>query len=212
MQTSNHKFNEIARTVFKPAYPVIADQIIKRTGITQGACLDIGCGGGYLGFALMAKTRISVYFLDSSQEMLEIAKGNIHEQGLIQRAAIIKGEATEIPLPANTCRLAVSRGSAFFWQNLPRAFLEIYRILRHGGMSYIGGGFGSAELKEKISREMEAIHGRKAWRNMVARNLGTGMRREFENSLKSASIKNYTIVHNHEEGLWVIMTREADCE
>jgi hypothetical protein len=43
------KFDRIARDVFAPVYPAIAEQIIVRTGVVRGVCLDIGCGGGYLG-------------------------------------------------------------------------------------------------------------------------------------------------------------------
>jgi hypothetical protein len=49
MEIDAQKFDRIARGVFAPVYPVIAGQIIARTGVTRGVCLDIGCGGGYLG-------------------------------------------------------------------------------------------------------------------------------------------------------------------
>lgn len=49
MKMDPHEFDRIARGVFAPVYPVIAAQILDRTGIRKGVCLDIGCGGGYLG-------------------------------------------------------------------------------------------------------------------------------------------------------------------
>ena len=45
MEINIQQFDHIARTVFAPAYPLIADHIIARTGVTRGVCLDIGCGG-----------------------------------------------------------------------------------------------------------------------------------------------------------------------
>jgi hypothetical protein len=32
--------DEIAKTIFAPVYPVIADNIIRRFGITEGICID----------------------------------------------------------------------------------------------------------------------------------------------------------------------------
>ncbi len=55
MKINATEFDQIARTVFSPVYPVIADLIRKKTGITSGKCLDAGCGGGYLGIALAMK-------------------------------------------------------------------------------------------------------------------------------------------------------------
>ena len=73
MKMDPQKYNVIARTVFAPVYPLISDQIIACTGINRGVCLDIGCGGGYLGAALARISNLFIYFLDQSSEMLEIA-------------------------------------------------------------------------------------------------------------------------------------------
>jgi len=42
----------------------------------------------------------------------------------------------------------------FFWEDLAQAYKKIHRVLIPRGMAYIGGGFGSKELKEKIWQEM----------------------------------------------------------
>jgi len=43
MEIDAEKFDHIACTVFTPVYPLIADQIITHTGVTQGICMDVGC-------------------------------------------------------------------------------------------------------------------------------------------------------------------------
>jgi len=70
-------FDKIAREVFAPAYPLIARQIQERTGINEGVCVDVGCGGGYLGLALAQITRLQVWLLDILPGMLKICQENI---------------------------------------------------------------------------------------------------------------------------------------
>ncbi|WP_198003839.1 hypothetical protein [Methanocaldococcus sp. FS406-22] len=50
---NNYKdFDEIVRNVFAPVYPVIAKQIVDRTGIKEGICIDLGTGTGALARAI----------------------------------------------------------------------------------------------------------------------------------------------------------------
>ena len=202
MEIDAKGFDRIAREVFAPAYSLIASQIKEKTGIHRGYCLDVGCGGGYLGLALARITDLYVYLLDKSQEMLEIAQENIIDQGLRGRAEAVPGDVHQLPFPEASVDLVISRGSIFFWDNLEKAFREIYRVLAPGGMTYIGGGFGNKELKEKIWREMcrrdpEWPHNvKKRWEKVG----------EFQEKLKLAKINGYEIFQG-EAGLWILMKK-----
>lgn len=208
MEINAQDFDSIVRNIFKPIYPVIADQIIARTGITGGICLDVGCGTGYLGAALARATQLYMYFLDQSLDMIEIAKRTIHENNLQERAETIHGDVSSIDLPDNSINLAVSRGSVFFWEDLPQAFREIYRVLMPYGWAYIGGGFGSRELKESIKREMLASKVTDAqFGNHMRRNLSPETRKRFETALKTAGIESYTILHGEDIGLWIMIRK-----
>jgi ubiquinone/menaquinone biosynthesis C-methylase UbiE len=202
------KYDKIARGVFTPVYPLIADQIIAYTGVGQGTCLDIGCGGGYLGAALAGKTELFVRFFDASSDMLDIARRTIAENGLAQRANTLQGDATSIPLPDNTVDLAVSRGSVFVWDDLPRALSEIHRVLTSGGWAYIGGGFGSKAITESIVMEMKKRNqGSDEFRDRVRRNLGPETRERFETALKTTGLDRSTILHDDEIGLWMVIRK-----
>jgi ubiquinone/menaquinone biosynthesis C-methylase UbiE len=202
------KYDKIAKSVFAPVYPLIADQIIAHTGVARGTGLDIGCGGGYLGAVLARKTDLFVRFFDASPDMLEIARRTIAENGLAEHADILQGDVTAIPLPDNTVDLAVSRGSVFFWNDLPRSLAEIQRVLSPGGWAYIGGGFGSKAITESIVAEMtKRNQGSKEFRDRVRRNLGPETRDRFEAALKSAGIDSFSILHSDEIGLWIVMRK-----
>lgn len=210
MEINAKDFDQRARTVFKPVYPLIADQILAYTGITQGTCLDMGCGGGYLGLALARKSNLYVRFLDQNSDMLAIVEKNLAEEGLAGRGEALLANVEDIPLPDASVDLAVSRGSVFFWEDHAAAFREIYRVLAPGGMTYIGGGFGSAKIKQDIGRQLDRQDqdGDK-WRDMVKRNMGPEMRRRFENGLTQADIPKYEIRQSKEEGTWIVINKQS---
>lgn len=208
MQIDAQKFDRIARNVFAPVYPVIADQIIAHTGITRGTCLDIGCGGGYLGFALAKVSDLFVHFLDQSADMLAIVEKTIAENGLEQRGSVLQGDVSAIALPDESVNLAVSRGSVFFWEDLVQAFKEIYRVLAPEGQAYIGGGFGSKELQESIIRDMQSRNkGGDQFANKVRRNISADSRERFQTALETAGIASGSVIHDDEIGVWVVMKK-----
>lgn len=208
MQIDAKKFDRIARDVFAPVYPVIAQQIATHTCATQGICLDIGCGGGYLGAALARITELNITFLDQSAEMIAITSKAIVENNLQERSRVLQGDVSAIDLPDKSINLAVSRGSVFFWEDLPQAFEEIYRVLAPCGWAYIGGGFGSKRLKESIEQEMSARNqGNDQFKSRVQRNLGPETRVRFEIALQNAGIESYEIMQNDEIGLWIVIRK-----
>lgn len=170
MEINVEEFDRVAREVFAPIYPVITEQIKQKTGITRGTCLDIGCGGGYLGIALAGITELFIYLFDKSPEMLEIATRNIAGHGLQKRARTLLGDVHEIPLKDQSVDLVISRGSIFFWENQQKAFQEIYRVLAPKGVAFIGGGFGNAELKKLIDARMAQKD--RNWQERINKNIG----------------------------------------
>lgn len=208
MKIDVKNYDGIARDLFTPVYPVIAQQIVSYTGITRGTCLDIGCGSGYLGAALARVTDLFIHFFDQSAEMLTLVDRTIAENNLRARSAVLQGDVSAIGLPDASVDLAVSRGSIFFWEDLPQAFKEIDRLLAPGGYAYIGGGFGSRELKETIERDMASRDkGSRAFSDKVRRNLGPEMRTRFEAGLAAAGIDAFTILQSEDIGLWVVMKK-----
>lgn len=210
MKINAAEFDQIAREVFAPVYPVIAEQIIQKTGIVAGKCLDVGCGGGHLGMALAKITDLNIYFFDKSQEMLEIVNRYIAENGMAARAQTLLGSVHRIPLDDQSIDLVVSRGSIFFWDNRTEAFKELYRVLAPGGIAYIGGGFGTPELKREIIKKMKernrTLPNKGDFGNKVETNIGKQNAATFDEELRRGDITEFEIISN-DAGLWIIMRR-----
>lgn len=90
-------FDKIVREIFAPIYPKIAQQIVQKTKVKDGRCLDAGCGTGALGRALANLTQMEVIFFDKSQEMLELSKKYVQEELLESRSSFILGDIHKIP-------------------------------------------------------------------------------------------------------------------
>ena len=206
MEINALEFDRMAREVFAPVYPVLAEQIINRTGISQGCCLDIGCGGGYLGLALARISELETILFDESQDMLNLAQGYISQSGLESRAKTLLGDVHAMSLADESINLVVSRGSMFFWENRVQAFREIYRVLAIGGAAMIGGGFGNAELLREI--EIKMLKKDPEWKEKRQQRIGQSKVEEYRQELEQAGISSFEITRD-EAGLWITISKTA---
>lgn len=206
MQPSDVPFyNEVALGVNAPIYAYYARQIVEHTGIVRGCCLDIGCGGGYLGLALSTITELEFVFCDQSPEMLTCAETNIQRFACTGRARILPGRVQAIPLADGSVDLVVSRGSIPFWEDLPAAFAEIHRVLRLGGQAYIGGGLGDPTTRGMIEKRRQLAYPQ--WKNKGPR----PPRHDnalYSDALVQAGIPAFT-VNRSDEGLWIRFAKEG---
>jgi ubiquinone/menaquinone biosynthesis C-methylase UbiE len=196
-------YDEVALGVNAPVYAYYARRIVEETGITQGRCLDIGCGGGYLGLALAQITALDFVFCDQSDEMLTCAEENISQFACAQRAEVINGPVQRIPLDNQAVDLVISRGSIPFWEDLPTAFGEIFRVLRPGGQAYIGGGLGDPNTREHIKKLR-----RKTYPNWQEKQRPPHhSNQHYEEGLTHAGIHPFSVTRS-DEGLWIRFSKE----
>ncbi|HOC44995.1 MAG TPA: class I SAM-dependent methyltransferase [Syntrophorhabdaceae bacterium] len=204
MEMNVLEFDRIAREVFAPVYRFIAEKIKVKTGVTEGLCVDLGAGGGYLGIELAKITDLKMYLLDSSLEMVDIARDNIINAGLAKRLRAIHGDVHNMLMPDSSVDLVVSRGSVFFWEDTTKAFREIYRVLAPRGIAYIGGGLGSPEIRKQVVAKLKEmgrefpLAGKKGKKDHQAL---------FRRALKDAGITNCSVIRS-EAGLWIVIRKE----
>lgn len=150
----DYEYDEIAEKIFYPAYDEITDQIIEATGITRGKFLDVGCGGGHLGFSMMKKTGMDGTFVDIKEAPVEITKIRAGQLGVSEKTTVLVADVEDLPFEDGSFQLVISRGSVPFWENQEKAFREIFRVLAPGGKAYIGGGLGSGKTRRMIKQKM----------------------------------------------------------
>lgn len=215
MQKPNHTeataadFNEIAQTIFFPVYPVIAHQILKKTDIDSGSCLDVGSSPGHFAIALATLSDMEVYAMDNARPMLKIAEANVVKYRLERRVRPVFGDVNAIPFDKASMDMVISLGSFFFWENLTWGFAECMRVLRPGGMAYIGNGFGNARLRDEIilrmrERDPEWEEKRRGW----YRNCNPHIVRS---ALAAAGIFEYDLIQD-DSGYWVCFGKSGEKE
>jgi SAM-dependent methyltransferase len=197
------EFNEVAKQVFAPIYPVIAEQILAKTKKTSGLGLDLGSGPGHLALAVAARSNLTMYALDCSPIMKTIAQENIDEQNLSKTVKPVLGDVHTIPFDDGTFDLVVSRGSWFFWEDPLVAFREILRVMKDDGWAYIGGGFGNNTLKHEIIETMKARD--PDWERGFRNRQGTRNRENIDGILNTAAGAGHYGFIDDESGLWIWM-------
>ena len=135
-------FDRLAKTLFAPVYPLLAKQIVEDYKVTTGRCLEVGCGPAYLSLELAQRTRLQIVALDIDDHALAIAKQNVAKAGLTGRVVPTKGDVQALGFPADHFDLIVSRCSLPCWPNKVKAFTEMNRVLRPGGVGFVGVGSG----------------------------------------------------------------------
>lgn len=105
----------------------------------EQAILDIGFGGG-VGIELaLADTRIArVAGIDPSQAMVRAAQTRYREPSTGKSVDIRRGAAEFLPWGDGAFDAVFSVNSLYYWTDMIKAFAEIKRVLRPGGVLVLG--------------------------------------------------------------------------
>lgn len=204
----NHKkeaainMNQIANTIFKPIYAVIAKHILDDSKILTGTCLDIGSGPGHLAIEIAKRSDLNINTLDISKEMNDIAESNILASQTAHQIKTTLGNVENIPFENDYFDLIVSRGSVYFWDDHIQAFSEIKRVLKVGGVAFIGGGFGNAALRDHIIAQMREKNPQ--WENASQKRGEKFNLAMADDICKHAKIDLYDIIDD-ERGKWLVI-------
>ena len=113
-----------------PMYDEIINRIISAN---PKKILDVGCGTGNVLKKLVSNENLSLYGLDISEKMIEIAKKNLEN-----RAELKVGDSEYMPWGDDSFDVIVCNASFHHYPNPKKVLLEMKRVLKSNGTLIIG--------------------------------------------------------------------------
>jgi arsenite methyltransferase len=154
------------------------------------AVLDLGSGGGI--DVLLSARRVgpsgTVYGLDMTDEMLELARANAAKAG-VQNAEFLKGYIEDVPLPDASVDVVISNCVINLSTDKPKVLAEMFRVLRPGGRVGVSDVVAEDHLSEADRAERGSFVGCIAGALTFA---------EYRSALEAAGFDAIEVVATHE--------------
>ena len=143
-----------------PVYGPLAEQLVKdlRLRGKSGIGIDVGSGPGTLIIELCQRTEMHWINADINPYFFPYFLQQAEKYGFGGRVSAIVADAQALPFRDNYADVIVSRGSFWLWPDKVKAFSEIWRVLKPGGVAYIGRGF-SENLPIEVARSVRGGQG-----------------------------------------------------
>ena len=174
-----------------PVYSPLAEYITNRFGLAdkQGIGIDVGRGPGNLIIELCRRTRLHWINADINPHFFAHFMDRAHSEGVGHRVSALFADVHSLPFRDDYADAVVSRGSFHLWNDKPKAFREIHRVLKPGGMAFVGRGF-SPDLPVETARQIRAAQAPEGFPNYDVQETKADLHRE----MKAAGISDYTIL------------------
>lgn len=187
---------EQINTLWLPVYPFMADHVIALSELQSGHVLDLGPFAGGLAISLLGKSvAFHAKVVDESERLLQWTARRAHDEGCFSRLALSRAVIEPIPEPDASFDLVLVRGAFFFLT--PLLLREIKRVLRAGGLAWVGGGYGPLTPDEVIVPIAERS---KQWNEAIGKQRITI--EEAQKLIVNAGVASSARVST-EGGLWI---------
>lgn len=142
----------------------------------RGHLIDIACGPGVVTAAL-APGASSIIAFDATEQMLETAKARCAKAG-VSNAEFRSGNAENLPFADAQFDGAVTRAALHHFADPQRAFNEMFRVLRPGGVAVILDVISSEDTTEsRLHNAIERLRDPSHVRMLSASELDAATRR-----------------------------------
>lgn len=160
--------NDLKRVnrLWKNIYPYLALQIMEGYQRVEGNALELGPFSGGISLELIRMCPgLKITIADKSPEVLESMKKELGFSG--DNVQFEQTKFEHLVFKDSQFDLIIFRGAFFFLDKGGHLLQEILRILKEGGMAFVGGGYGKGTPGELIddiadeSRYLNDLLGRK---------------------------------------------------
>ena len=188
-----------------PVYGPLAQQLVDDLGLDgrTGIGIDLGSGPGTLIIELCKRTKMHWINADINPHFFPYFLHQAEEHGHGGRVSAVQADAQALPFRDDYADVIVSRGSFWLWDDQVAAFREIRRVLKPGGVAYIGRGF-SANLPLEVAKAVRGGRGEGPQYDVAA------TARELQAIMKSLGIRDYRVIRPRQDneagvnyGVWV---------
>jgi SAM-dependent methyltransferase len=186
---------------FAPMYGPLAQQMIEDYDLESGVAIDVGSSAGAFSLELAQRSDMTAYALDIDPWAMRLCGVLADEAGLTSRVIPIEGDALDMPLRDDFADLVFSRGCIPFVDDQVKFLEECYRVLKPGGVGYVGhGGFG--RLLDPEARAALVEWRLDAWKDGPPEGWnGPGDR--LPELAELAGIKDYKLIKEPDVGWWL---------
>jgi len=194
--------NQVNR-LWRKIYPYLASQIMERYQRDSGVVLELGPFSGGISVEIARRhPGLDIIIADESSQVLEGFKEEIRAEGLSGVIDIRKSVFNPLVFENSEFDLMISRGVFFFLDEEGDLLREIFRVLKEGGMAFVGGGYGKdtpLTLINEIADESRELNDR----------LGRMRVRieELETIITRSGLDNHCKIVE-EGGLWVVIDKK----
>ncbi len=152
--------------LWRKVYPYLAAQIMEEYRRDSGVVLELGpFSGGISQEMARLYTGLNITIADKSPAVVDYLRQEISEARLSHRIKVEQTGFGQLAFHDGQFDLVICRGAFFFLSH--DLLREMFRVLKSGGIAFVGGGFGKgtpqeliAEIEEE-SRELNLRLGRK---------------------------------------------------
>jgi len=132
-------------------YPFIADQILSHYLKKDGDVLEWGPFSGGVSFSLLGrKPAMEITIAVESPEVFSVMETELSRRQLTGKIRLMESPLVPLVYDDRSFDLVVGRGGYFFLDPHGEALREIFRVLKKGGIAFVGGGYGKDTPQEMI--------------------------------------------------------------
>jgi hypothetical protein len=194
-----HEINRL----WEPVYPFLARQVRELYGRNDGRILDVGPFAGTI-FELKKDWAGGSFLIGGFPSgMPRLFRAEAVTRNMEGGVDIVETSPLLACIRENTIDVVVFRGALFFPSLFRTDLSAIYRILRPGGIGFVGGGFG----KHTPSSIIEAIGERSRVLNLLIGKIVISAE-EVWRDVKGQEVEEHMDVIS-EGGLWIVIRKQA---